>query len=113
MYFKPYLLLIRTMLNYLRTYVYDSNIMCVYIIYVYAHASSASRPPTGRTIHTSPSLALTNGSAFGELFGISDMPELTRLQLPKCNNHLVSFIKVEGLFVPYIVDIFDFLARES
>ena len=28
--------------------------MCVYIIYVYAHPSSASRPPTGRTIHTSP-----------------------------------------------------------
>ena len=28
-------------------------------------------------------------------------------QLPKCNNHLVSFIKVYGLFVPYIVDIFN------
>ena len=45
--------------------------MCVYLYdfytYVYAHASSASRPPTGRTIHTSPSLALTNGSTFGEL----------------------------------------------
>ena len=28
--------------------------------------------------------------------------------LRKCNNnHLVSFIKVEGLFVPYIVHIFD------
>ena len=27
--------------------------------------------------------------------------------VPKCNNHLVSFIKVEGLFVSYIVDIFD------
>ena len=43
--------------------------MCVYNIrirLVYAHASSASRP-TGRTILTSPSLALTNGSAFGEL----------------------------------------------
>ena len=37
------------------------------------------------------------------LFGIAD---LTRPQLPKCNNHLVSFIKVYGLFVPYIVDIF-------
>jgi len=37
------------------------------IIYVYAHASSASRPPTGRTILTSPSVAFTNGSAFGEL----------------------------------------------
>ena len=38
------------------------------------------------------------------LFGIAD---LTRPQLPKCNNHLVSFIKVDGLSVPYIVDIFD------
>ena len=38
------------------------------------------------------------------LFGIAD---LTRLQLPKCNNHLVSFIKVDGLSVSYIVDIFD------
>ena len=54
------------MLNYLR--MYTTVISCVYIIYVYAHASSASRPPTGRTILTSPSLALTNGSAFGELF---------------------------------------------
>ena len=41
--------------------------MTVSCVYVYTHASSASRPPTGRTIHTSPSLALTNGSAFGEL----------------------------------------------
>ena len=38
------------------------------------------------------------------LFCIAD---LTRLQLPKCNNHLVSFIKVDGLSVPYIVDMFD------
>ena len=38
------------------------------------------------------------------LFGIAD---LTRPQLPKCNNHLVTFIKVDGLSVPYIVDIFD------
>ena len=38
------------------------------------------------------------------LFGIAD---LTRLQLPKCNNHLVSFIKVDGLSVSYIVHIFD------
>ena len=37
------------------------------------------------------------------LFGIAD---LTRLQLPKCNNHLVSFIKVDGLSVSYIVIIF-------
>ena len=35
------------------------------------------------------------------------------ITLPKCHNHLVSFIKVEGLSVPYIVDIFGFLARES
>ena len=39
------------------------------------------------------------------IFGIAD---LTRPQLPKCNNHLlVSFIKVDGLFVSYIVHIFD------
>ena len=38
-------------------------------------------------------------------FGIAD---ITRpYSLPKCYNHLVSFIKVEGLFVPYIDDIFD------
>ena len=52
---------VRTMLNYIYT-----TVSCVYI-YVYTNASSASRPPTGRTIHTSPSLALTNGSTFGEL----------------------------------------------
>ena len=38
------------------------------------------------------------------LFGIAD---LTRPQLQKCNNHLVSFIKVYGLSVSYIVHIFD------
>ena len=38
------------------------------------------------------------------LFGIAD---LSRPKLPKCNNHLVSFIKVDGLSVPYIVNIFD------
>ena len=26
-----------------------------------------------------------------------------------CTNHLVSFIKVDGLFVSYIVDIFDII----
>ena len=51
-----------------------------------------------------PSLALTNHSSFGDLlFGIAD---LTRLQLRKCNNHLVPFIKVDGLSVSYIVIIF-------
>ena len=43
-------------------------------------------------------------SVFCILFGIAD---LTRPQLPKCNNHLVSFVKVDGLSVSYIVDIFD------
>ena len=38
------------------------------------------------------------------LFGIADL--ITRLQLPKCDNHLVSFIKVDGLSVSYIVIIF-------
>ena len=47
----------------------------------------------------------TDHLVFGELlFGIAD---LTRPQLPKCNNHLVSFIKVDGLSVSYIVNIFD------
>ena len=31
----------------------------------------------------------------------------------KCHTHLVSFIKHHGLFVPYIVDIFIFLIRRS
>ena len=44
------------------------------------------------------------------LFGIAD---LTRLQLPKCNNHLVSFIKVDGLSVSYIVDIFDIMKSRT
>jgi len=59
------------MVGYLFTYfifistndvkLYDS-IVCMY---VYTHASSASRPPTGRTNdYTSPSLELTNGSTF-------------------------------------------------
>ena len=43
------------------------------------------------------------------LFGIAD---LTRLQLPKCNNHLVSFIKVDGLSVSYIVIIFTTITSE-
>ena len=40
------------------------------------------------------------------LFGIA-MPMLHDLNSQKCNNHLVSFIKVAGLFVSYIVAIFD------
>ena len=53
----------------------------------------------------------TDHSVFGELlFGIAD---LTRPQLPKCNNHLVSFIKVDGLSVPYIVDIFDIIKSRT
>ena len=35
------------------------------------------------------------------------MPILHDLNFQKCINHLESFIKVEGLFVSYIVDIFD------
>jgi len=35
------------------------------------------------------------------------LPILYDPNLRKCNNHLVSFIQVEGLFVPYIDDIFD------
>ena len=39
----------------------------------------------------------------------------TTLLTPKMylrNTHLVSFTKVEGLSVPYIVDVYEFLARE-
>jgi len=35
------------------------------------------------------------------------MPMLHDRNFQKCNNYLVSFIKVEGLFVSYIVAIFD------
>ena len=40
------------------------------------------------------------------------MPMLHDLNSQKCNDHLVSFIKVEGLFFPYIVDIFDTIKSE-
>ena len=46
----------------------------------------------------------TDDSTLGELFGIAD---LTGPRLPKCNNHLVSFMKVDGLFISYIVNIFN------
>ena len=42
-----------------------------------------------------------------KLFGIAIHADVHDLNFQKCNNHLVSFIKVEGLFVSYIVDIFD------
>ena len=45
-------------------------------------------------------------SNIDSIFGIA-IPMLHDFNFQKCNNHLVSFIKVEGLFVPYIVDIFD------
>ena len=45
------------------------------------------------------------------IFGIA-MPMLHDLNSQKCNNHLVSFIKVVGLFVSYIVDIFDTIKSE-
>ena len=79
-----------------------------YTIYAYDEIAHVRVPP-GYADHPEderifPSLTLMNDSSFGDLFGIAD---LARLQLPKCNNHLVSFIKVDGLSVPYIVDIFD------
>ena len=52
-----------------------------------------------------------NMKVFFDLFGIA-MPMLHDLNFQKCNNHLVSFIKVEGLFVPYIVHIFDTVKSE-
>ena len=78
----------------------------------YSHlhiACLAAMPTPQRTNdYTTPSLALTNGSTFGDLFGKPKAkPILHDPNLRKCNNHLVSFIKVEGLFVPYIDDIFD------
>ena len=51
--------------------------------------------------------SLIKRPVISDIFGIVD---LTRPQLPKCNNHLlVSFIKVDGLFVSYIVHIFDII----
>ena len=104
-------LLVRTMLNYM-------TVSCVYIIYVCAHASSASRPPTGRTIHTSPSLALTNGSAFGELLlllilspGCPQLPEIQNTYLPSyirrqfCTNE-GKFFTTKGQTCHLPVDIF-------
>ena len=44
------------------------------------------------------------------IFGIAD---LTRIARKKCPPHLVSLIKVEGLFSPYIVVIFDIVNSES
>ena len=48
--------------------------------------------------------SLIKRPVISDIFGIVD---LTRPQLPKCNNHLVSFIKVDGLSVSYPVHIFD------
>ena len=51
-----------------------------------------------------------NGGVFGKILpsrSIFGLPILHDPNLQTCNNHLVSFIKVEGLFVPYIVHIFD------
>ena len=49
--------------------------------------------------------SLIKRPVISDIFGIVD---LTRPQLPKCNNHLVSsFIKVDGLSVSYTVHIFD------
>ena len=44
------------------------------------------------------------------LFGIAD---LTRIARKKCPPHLVSLIKVEGLFSSYIVTHFDIVNSES
>ena len=74
MYFKPYLLLVRTMLNYVHTY--DS----IVYMYVYTHASAAM-PTTHRTNdYTTPSLALTNGSTFGDLLLSPGCPHLPEIQ---------------------------------
>ena len=102
-----------------------------YRIYVHTHTYLGAMPNTQRTnSRTTRSLTQSIDSTYGEFlsrdfyllgfacllawllayylrylqYGIAD---LTRPQLPKCNNHLVSFIKVYGLFVPYIVDIFN------
>jgi hypothetical protein len=44
------------------------------------------------------------------IFGIAD---LTRIARKKCPPHLVSLIKVEGLFSSYIVTHFDIVNSES
>ena len=76
-----------------------------YFIRIRRNRELPAMPTSQRTneFFSLPSLAITNDSSFGDLFGIAD---LTRLQLRKCNNHLVSFIKVDGLSVSYIVIIF-------
>ena len=77
-----------------------------YFIRIRRNRELPAMPTSQRTneFFSLPSLAITNDSSFGDLFGIAD---LTRLQLRKCNNHLVSFIKVDGLSVSYIVNIFN------
>ena len=45
--------------------------------------------------------SLIKRPVISDIFGIAD---LTRPQLPKCNNHLVSsFIKVDGLSIVHIL----------
>ena len=44
------------------------------------------------------------------LFGISDLTGFSRKKIPP---HLVSLIKVDGLFAPYIVINFDIVNSES
>ena len=52
----------------------------------------------------------THSPVTGALFGIAD---LTGFSGKKFRPHLVSLIKVEGLFSPYIVVIFDIVNSES
>ena len=96
----------------------DIRLISVTFVHVWQYrvrmyACLAAMPTTQSTnTYTTRSLTQTYDSTFGDLFyylriillfGIAD---LTRPQLPKCNNHLISFIKVDGLSVSYIVDIF-------
>jgi hypothetical protein len=61
------------------------------------------RTPTNQSFH--PSFAP------GELF--ARLADLTGSFGKKCAAHLVSLIKVEGLFVSYIVSIFDIVNSET
>ena len=84
----------------------DIRLISVTFVHVWQYrvrmyACLAAMPTTQSTnTYTTRSLTQTYDSTFGDLFyylriillfGIAD---LTRPQLPKCNNHLVSFIKV-------------------
>ena len=89
--------------------------MYIYIFSIIYTNTSQTYIPRGYTTtqrtNTYTTYDHTDDSTFGELLGIAD---LTGPRLPKCNNHLVSFMKVDGLFIfiSYIVNILTPLNQE-